>query len=325
VTHRIVTRLLQAAAVCAVVAGAVFVLLQCAPGDPFATALEGGDIPATVRAEWRARYGIDRPPAERFVRWAGALARGKLGYSASRHQTVAAVVSDAVPRTLLLVGTALILGFALGMGIALLQTKHHRRRIDRALGVLTLGGVAMPEFLLALLAMTWLGARWRLFPVAGIGSLGDVQAFPWWERAADGLWHLTLPASVLAVTVAARVARHQRAALLGVMHEDYIRTARAKGLAEWAVLWRHALPNAIGPVIALLGLALPSLIGGAVLIERIFGWPGMGLTLFDALLARDYPLVLAAVLLATVLAVVARTLTDFIAELVAPRRAREPL
>ena len=108
------------------------------------------------------------------------------------------------------------------------------------------------------------------------------------------------------------------------MREDYIRTARAKGLGEWDVIMRHALPNAIGPVIALLGLALPSLVGGAVLIERIFGWPGMGLTLFDALLARDYPLILAAVLLATLLAVVARTVTDAVAEYVAPRRAREP-
>jgi len=129
----------------------------------------------------------------------------------------------------------------------------------------------------------------------------------------------------LGVSYAAPLTRFLRTGLLDVMSADYIRTARAKGLGHWDVLLRHALPNAIGPVIALLGLALPSLVGGAVLIERIFGWPGMGLTLFDALLARDYPLVLAAVLLATVLAVVARTLTDFIAELVAPRRAREPL
>ncbi len=321
-TRRIVVRLLHAAAVCAVVAASVFLLLQLAPGDPFATALEGADIPAGVRAEWRARYGFDRPPAERFVRWAGALARGELGYSASRHQPVAAVIADAVPRTVVLVSVALLLGFAAGIGIAVLQTKHHGRPLDRTLGMLTLGGVALPEFLLGLLAMTWLGARWRMFPVAGIGSLGDAAAFPLWERALDALWHLTLPAGVLALGVASRVARHQRAALLGVMQEDYIRTARAKGLGEWAVLWRHALPNAIGPVIALLGLALPSLVGGAVLIERIFGWPGMGLTLFDALLARDYPLVLAAVLLATVLAVIARTLTDFVAEWVAPRRER---
>lgn len=321
--RQIIIRLLHAAAVCTVVAASVFVLLQFAPGDPFAAALEGSDVPPNVRAEWRARYGFDRPPTERFVRWAGALVRGELGYSASRHSTVAAVVADAVPRTMLLVGVALVLGFVAGVGVALLQTRHHRHWLDRALGALTLTGVAMPEFLLALLAMTWLGARWRMFPVAGLGGLGDSAAFPLWERALDALWHLALPATVLAIAVTARVARHQRAALLGVMDEDYIRTARAKGLGEWAVLWRHALPNAIGPVIALLGLALPSLVGGAVLIERIFGWPGMGLTLFDALLARDYPLVLAAVLLATVFAVIARTITDFIAELVAPRRARE--
>jgi len=319
--RRLVARVLHAAAICTVVATSVFVLLQFAPGDPFASALDGSDVPPGVRAEWRARYGFDLPPGERFIRWSGALVHGQLGYSASRHRTVAGVVTDAMPRTVLLVGVALVIGFAAGIAIAMIQARHHRRWPDRVLGALTLGGVAMPEFLLGLLAMTWLGARWRLFPVAGLASLGDVATWPLWERAIDLLWHLALPAGVLAVSIAARVARHQRAALLGVLHEDYIRTARAKGLGEWDVLWRHALPNAIGPVIALLGLALPALVGGAVLIERIFGWPGMGLTLFDALLARDYPLVLAAVLMTTIVAVVARTLADGIAEWMAPHRA----
>ena len=315
-------RLLQAAAVCAVVATSVFVLLQFAPGDPFAASLDGTDVPPGVRAEWRARYGFDLPPGERFMRWALAVARGQLGYAPSQHRAVSAVLADAIPRTLLLVGVALALGFALGVLTGLLQARHRGRWPDRVLGALTLGGVAIPEFLLGLLAMTWLGARWRFFPVAGLASEGDVTAWPLWERALDHLWHLALPAGVLAISVAARVARHQRTALLGVLSEDFIRTARSKGLGEWAVLWRHALPNAIGPVLALLGLALPSLVGGAVLIEKIFGWPGMGLTLFDALLSRDYPLILAATLLASIIAVVARALTDLVAELVAPRRAR---
>lgn len=321
-TRLIVNRILQAAAVIAVVATSVFVLLQFAPGDPFAASLDGTDVPPGVRAEWRARYGFDLPPAERFSRWAGALAHGQLGYAPSQHRVVSAVLAEAMPRTLLLIGVALTLGFALGVLLGLLQARHHGRWQDRVIGALTLGGVAMPEFLLGLLAMTWLGARWRLFPVAGLASEGDAAAWPVWERLLDHLWHLALPAGVLAIAVAARVARHQRAALLGVLQEDFIRTARSKGLAEWAVLWRHALPNAIGPVLALLGLALPSLVGGAVLIEKIFGWPGMGLTLFDALLARDYPLILAATLMATIIAVVARALTDLVAELVAPRRER---
>jgi len=322
VTRLILNRILQAAAVIAVVATSVFVLLQFAPGDPFAASLDGTDVPPGVRAEWRARYGFDLPPAQRFTRWAGALAHGQLGYAPSQHRVVSAVLAEAMPRTLLLIGVALALGFALGVLLGLLQARHHGRWQDRVIGALTLGGVAMPEFLLGLLAMTWLGARWRLFPVAGLASEGDAAAWPMWERLLDHLWHLALPAGVLAISVAARVARHQRAALLGVLQEDFIRTARSKGLGEWTTLWRHALPNAIGPVLALLGLALPSLVGGAVLIEKIFGWPGMGLTLFDALLARDYPLILAATLLATIIAVVARALTDVVAELVAPRRER---
>jgi peptide/nickel transport system permease protein len=322
VARRVLFRLLQAAAVIAVVATSVFVLLQFAPGDPFATALDGADVPPSVRAAWRAQYGFDQPPLVRFERWAGALAHGQLGYAASRHRAVRDVVTEAMPRTLLLVSVALAIGFTVGILIALVQARHHRRWPDRALGMLTLGGLAVPDFLLALLAMTWLAARWRMFPVAGMTSSGDTAAWPFWERTIDALWHLALPAGVLAVSVAARVARHQRAALLGVLSEDFVRTARAKGLDEWRVLWFHAMPNAIGPVLALLGLALPSLVGGAVLIERVFGWPGMGLTLFDALLARDYPLVLAAVLVATIMAVVARALTDIAAELVAPRRPR---
>ena len=318
----IIHRFLQAAVVLAVVATSVFVLLQFAPGDPFAGSLDGAGVPPSVRAEWRARYGFDLPPAKRFTRWAGALAHGQLGYASSQHRVVSAVLAEAIPRTLVLVGVALALGFTLGVCIGLLQARYHGGWQDRLAGALTLGGVAMPEFLLGLLAMTWLGARWRLFPVAGMMSEGDVAAWPLWERLADYLWHLALPAGVLAISVAARVARHQRAALLGVLQEDFIRTARSKGLGDWTVLWRHALPNAIGPVLALLGLALPALVGGAVLIEKIFGWPGMGLTLFDALLARDYPLILAATLLATVIAVLARALTDIVAELVAPRQER---
>ena len=321
-TRLIVNRCLQAAVVIAVVATSVFVLLQFAPGDPFAASLDGAGVPPTVRAEWRARYGFDLPPAQRFTRWAGALVHGQLGYASSQHRDVSAVLAEAIPRTIVLVGVALALGFTIGVFIGLLQARYHGRWQDRLVGALTLGGVAMPEFLLGLIAMTWLGARWRFFPVAGMVSEGDVAAWPVWERLVDQLWHLALPAGVLAISVAARVARHQRAALLGVLQEDFIRTARSKGLGEWVVLWRHALPNAIGPVLALLGLALPALVGGAVLIEKIFGWPGMGLTLFDALLARDYPLILAATLLATIIAVLARALTDIVAALVAPRRER---
>ncbi|MHB1311585.1 MAG: ABC transporter permease [Gemmatimonadaceae bacterium] len=321
-TRLVVARLLQAAAVIAVVVTAVFVLLQYAPGDPFAASLEGTDVPPGVRAEWRARYGFDLPPGERFSRWIGALAHGQLGYAASQHRTVASVLADALPRTLVLVGVALILGFTFGVLTGLLQVRHHRRWPDRLLNAVTLGGVAMPDFLLGLIAMTWLGARWRLFPVAGIASEGDVAAWPLWERGLDHLWHLALPAGVLALSVASRVARHQRAALLGVMQEDYIRTARAKGVGAWDVLRRHALPNAMAPVIALLGLSMPSLVGGAVLIEKIFGWPGMGLTLFDALLARDYPLVLAATLVATVVVVATRALADLLAAAFDPRGLR---
>lgn len=323
-TRLLLSRALHAAAICGVVAVAVFALLVAAPGDPFSASLDSADLPASARAELRARYGLDRPPVERFGRWVSAAARGDLGYAASRHRPVADVITEALPRTLVLVGAALLLGVVGGIGMALLQVRNDGRWFDRLLGGATLLGVAVPEFLFGLVAMTWLGARWRLFPVGGIGSLGDASLWPAWARATDFLWHLALPAFVLAVTVAARVARHQRAALLGVLREDFIRTARAKGLGEWEILTRHALPNAIGPVIALVGLALPSLVGGAVLIERIFGWPGMGLTLFDALLARDYPLVLAAVLLATVVAVVARTLTDLLAEWIAPRREATP-
>ncbi len=314
--------MLQAAAVVAAVVTAVFLLLQFAPGDPFAASLEGADIPPSVRAEWRGHYGFELPPAQRFAHWVGALAHGQLGYAASQHRTVAEVLHDALPRTLLLVGVALVLGFALGVLAGLLQARHHRRWPDRLLGALTFGGVAVPEFLLGLIAMTWLAARWRLFPVAGLASEGDVAAWPLWERALDHLWHLVLPAGVLAVAVAARVARHQRAALLGVLKEDYIRTARAKGAGEWHVLWHHAMPNAIAPVIALLGLAMPSLVGGAVLIERIFGWPGMGLTLFDALLARDFPLILGATLVATVVVIVTRALADIAAAAFDPRGLR---
>lgn len=317
----LILRLWQGVVVVAIVATATFVLVRLAPGDPFAAALENPNISPAIRQQWRAAYGLDGSVASQYGRWITALLRGDLGWSTSTGQPVANAIAHALPFTLLLMGTALTIAFGIGMLLGAWQAARHDRATDRGIGLLTLLGGALPDFWLALVVLLGGAYWWRLFPVGGASDPllpinASLSAY-----LADRLRHLALPVLTLVVLITSPVARQQRAALLDRLDAEWVRTARAKGLTASAVFRRHAWRTALGPVITLAGLALPALVGGAVLVERVFAWPGMGQLAAGAIAARDYHLVVGCVMTGAVLVVLGSILADLLSLRLDPRSA----
>ncbi len=307
----------------AIVATITFALIHLAPGDPFSAVMDNPNVSERVRATLRAQYGLDRPLPEQFVRYVGQLARGELGWSFSHDRPVREVLASALPNTLLLMAIALAGSFALGILIALVQVARRGSATDHTLSAISLFFFSMPDFWLAILALLAFTYWLPLFPVGGAVDpvMHDYMGFG--GRIADRLRHLLLPALTLTVLAAPGVARYQRAALLDVLPADYIRTARLKGLTEREILRRHALRNALLPIISLLGLSFPALLTGAFFIEKIFAWPGMGLAVVNAIGTRDYPLVVGGVILGSIMVTVGSLLADLLYAWADPRlRAR---
>ena len=312
-------RVMQGAAIVLAVATLAFVLLHLAPGDPFSATLDDPRIAQSTRDQLRANYGLDRPLPEQYARYVIRVARGDFGPSYSHNRPVAHVLRSAIPNTLLLMGTALVASLVLGVGIGVLQALRRGRPTDRALGAGSLVVASVPDFWLALLVMLALAYWLPIFPISGTVTEVLHDFMTPLERLVDRLRHLALPALTLTLVTTATIARYQRAALLEVLPEDYVRTARAKGLGERAVVLRHALRNALLPVITIIGLAFPTLLGGAVFVEQVFGWPGMGRVAVAAFGARDYPLVLAEVIVGGVLVVVGGIVADLLYAAADPR------
>ena len=312
-------RLGQAAIIVAIVAAITFLLIHLAPGDPFSAILDNPNVSEKVRLTLRAQYGLDRPLAEQFVRYANALAHGELGWSFSHDQPVSEVLATALPNTLLLMSVALVGSFVLGIVVALIQVARRGTFVDNALSGITLFFFSMPDFwlgILALLAFTyWL----PIFPVGGAVDPVMHEFLGLGGRIMDRLRHLALPSLTLILLASASVARFQRAALLDVLPADYIRTARLKGLTERQILRRHALRNALLPIITLIGLSFPALLTGAFFIEKIFAWPGMGYAVVNAIGSRDYPLVVGGVIIGSIMVTVGSLLADLLYAWADPR------
>lgn len=315
----VVARLGQTILIVAIVATVVFVLIHLAPGDPFSSSMDNPSVTEAVRAHWRAAYGLDRPIGEQYVRYIVAIAHGDFGWSFSLHRPVIEVLASALPNTLLLAGAALLLGFGGGVALALAQVRRANSVADRMIGAVATFFYAMPDFWLALMVLL-VFAYW--VPVLPAGGATDPVSYDYmsgWARMGDRLIHLVLPACTLALVLCAGVARYQRAELLRILPEDYLRTARAKGVSERRILYVHALRNALVPLITMLGLSIPVLLTGAVFVERVFAWPGMGSALLDAVAARDYPLVTAGVIVAAAAVAVGSLVADVLQVLADPR------
>ena len=311
-------RLAAAAAIVFAVVTLTFVIVHLAPGSPF---LPGPDHPADPRliAELTHRFGLDQPLSTQYLRYLGRLLHGDFGYAFSQGVEVRAALGAVIPNTLLLAGTALVLDLLGGLGLALVQAARARRFTDVALGNATLFVYSVPTFWLGLVLVFVFSIWLRWLPPTGTTTPGLYESLPLLGRIGDRLLHLVLPACTLGLVGAAGTARYQRAALLETLGRDFIRTARAKGLADRRILLGHALRNALLPFITLLGISLPFLLTGAVLVEDVFAWPGMGRLAMDAVLARDHTLVTAVAIVTSTLVVLGSLVADVLYAVADPR------
>lgn len=274
-----------------------FVLLRLAPGDPATFLVPPGADAADV-ARLRTDLGLDRPAAVQYARWMRGTLRGDLGTSFAERRPVARVLADALPVSLALGALSLVASFAAGIAVGLVQAARHRTTTDHALTALTVLLVATPAYWLALAGIacfTYLASSlsmplWMRLPAVGMTTPGaELRGI---AHLVDLARHAILPVTLLAAIGAAGVARYVRTSALDVSNADWMRTARAKGLAEHAVLRRHLLANLRAPLVTLFALALPGVVAGSVFVESIFGWPGMGRLMVTSIVARDYPVVL---------------------------------
>ncbi len=298
-----------------------FLLLHLAPGDP-TTAYFNPNIPPDVIEQMRRNLGLDRPLPVQYLDWLRSFFTGHFGYSFSQHRPVSAVILDALPNTLLLSGISLVLIFVIGCAAGVVQAVRQYSAADQVLTLLGLAIYSVPGFWLGLMLILLVSSpaisSWLHLPISGMVSI-DHEYLGWWGRVADRARHLVLPVIALGLASAAGVARYMRGSMLEVVGQDYIRTARAKGLPERRVILGHALRNALLPIVSLFGLYLPLLFGGTVVIEVVFSWPGMGRLLYNAILARDYPVVMAATFLFGALVVLGNLVADLLYAAVDPR------
>jgi peptide/nickel transport system permease protein len=299
-------RLVQVVPAVAGILVVAFVAVHTAPGDPvLALAGEHGD--AAYYAFIRAKFGLDRPLPEQLVVYAGRVVSGDLGLSFVHGRPVAAVIAERLPATILLIGTALAVSTTIGVALGVLAARRAGQPSDLVLRTAALLAHAMPSFWLAQMAAITLAVGTGWFPVQGLSDAR--HAFTGWRYALDVLHHLALPALVLAAGELALTTRLTRTGVLDALATDYVRTARAKGLPEQGVV-RHALRNALLPVVTVVGSRAGLVVTGAVLVETVFAWPGLGQLLLSSIQTRDVPVLLGLFLLASLTVIVANFVTD---------------
>jgi len=301
----------------------IFFIMHLAPGDPTTRYFDPSVSPEVIE-QMRANLGLDQPLPVQYVRWMSSFLRGDFGYSFGQMRPIAEILPEVLWNTLQLTFVSLIIIFGLGMVIGIYQAVRQYSAGDNVLTFLALFFYSMPAFWFALMLilvfalMASQGGWWIQFPASQMTSLDhDLMTLP--GRIGDRIMHMILPATALGIGSAAGVARYMRGSMLEVIRQDYIRTARAKGLGERTVVFRHALRNALLPIITLMGLTLPYLFGGSVLVETIFAWPGMGRLIVEAVFQRDYPLVMAASFIITTMVILGNLLADVLYAVADPR------
>lgn len=317
----ILKRLLQAIPLLLGIATITFTMVHLAPGDPMDMYIEQRmqrDVDPEVIELLRKKYGLDQPLPVQYAKWIGNVARGDLGESFRYRRPVAKLIAERVPYTLQLAALALALDALIGIALGIFSAVKQYSRADKAITLGSLVMYSIPGFWLALMLVLVFSVNLGWFPTSQTRSL-DYELLSAGGKVADRLWHLALPVFVLGVASAAGTARYMRTKLLDVLSEEYVLAARARGLSERVVILKHALRNALIPIVTIYGLALPFLLGGAVLIEKVFAWPGMGLLAVEAIGARDYPVILATSMIAAVLVVLGNLLADVTYALVDPR------
>lgn len=296
----------------------IFLLMHAAPGDPTTIYLSNPNIDPRVIEQMRINLGLDQPIHVQYVKWLSSFFRGEFGYSFSQHRPIAHVLKDAIPNTLLLSGVSLVLIFAIGVVVGTIQAVRQYSWVDNVATMLSFFIYSMPSFWFGLMLILLFAYKLQWLPASSMTSV-EYEFLSGSAKLVDRAKHLLLPAVALGFGSAAGVARYMRSGMLEQIRQDYVRTARAKGLGEGKVVFKHAMRNALIPIVTVLGLSFPFLIGGAVLIETIFAWPGMGRTIVTAIFQRDYPLVLASAFIISVMVVLGSLIADILYSVVDPR------
>jgi len=296
-----------------------FMLIRLAPGDPAVViAGEMGGANEALLAAIRADYGLDKPMLTQLGIYLGNILRGDLGQSYFFNQPVATLIGNRIGPTILLVLSAQVISIVLGVFLGVIAARKPNGVLSGVVSVIATVGYAVPVFWTGIMLIILFASVFPIFPVEGMQSVRLREA-SLWVKTVDIAHHLVLPAFTLALIYLAQYARLSRASMLEVLGSDYIRTARAKGAPERSVLFKHALRNASLPILTVAGLQFGNLISGALLVETVFNWPGMGRLAFESILRRDYPTILGVLFVASAMVVVANLLTDLSYRLADPR------
>lgn len=295
-----------------------FCLIHAAPGDPAQViAGEMGGASPQILAQIRAEYGLNRSEGAQLVDYLDKVAHGNLGYSFYFNEPVLTLIFSRFPATLLLIMTALVLAVLIGAGLGIVSAQRPHGLLNQLVSIISIAGYAAPIFWTGLMLLVLFASVWPVLPVAGMSD----PAYPTTglAHAGDIARHLILPATTLAIVYVAQYSRLMRASMIEALQADYVRTARAKGLPERRVVLKHALRNALIPLATMVGLQFGQIFAGAVLVETVFAWPGLGRLAFDSILRRDYPTLLGILFFSAILVIVANLLTDLVYRMIDPR------
>jgi len=318
IARTLLSRILQGLALVLAVVVLNFVLVHAAPGDPVETiAGASGGMSPELMAQLRTQYGLDKPLPVQLGVYLGKVASGDLGYSYFFNTPVVAMIAERVPATLLLVISAVLLAFVLGTTLGVLSSRKPNGVLSQFITVLSMVGFAAPVFWMGIMLVILFASVIPILPVSGMRSV-DASGGGF-KDVLDVLHHLVLPTVTLGLVYLAQYSRLSRSSMLDVLGSDFIRTARAKGLAERVVMYKHALRNALLPVVTVLGLQFGNVMAGAILVETVFNWPGLGRLAFDSVLRRDYPTILGVLLFSSIVVIVMNILTDLAYRLIDPR------
>lgn len=308
----IVRRLLIAIPILFGVTVVNFIIINMAPGSPVDMLIDPNITAADLEMR-RQALGLNDPLYMQYFRWAGNLLNGNLGYSMTSFQPVAGMIAERIGPTVLLMGLALTVGVLIAIPLGIISASRQYSKVDYLATGGAFIGISVPSFFMALGLIYIFSLQLKLLPSGGMITLGGNGGF------GDRLLHLVLPVTVLGISIAGKKIRYVRSSILEILGEDYLRTARAKGLREFIVINKHALRNALIPIITVVGLEIPILLGGAVITEQIFSWPGIGQLTMASIMSRDYPTLMGLNLLAAVMVLFGNLVTDILYSIADPR------
>lgn len=283
-----------------------------APGNPV-DMLINPNIPKEMLELRKERLGLNDPLLVQYVKWLGGFLKGELGYSFSSFAPVSQLIGERIGPTLLLASASLLVGILIAVPVGVISAVHQNSKLDYIMTGLSFLGTSIPPFFLGLGLIYMMGIELKWLPTGGMTTLGGTGGI------SDIILHMILPVTVLGVTIAGKKVRYVRASMLDVLQQEYLRTARAKGLSEFIVTNKHAFRNALIPIITVVGAEIPLLLGGSIIIEQVFQWPGIGQLTMEAILSRDYPTLMGLNLVAACIVLSINLITDILYAVVDPR------